>query len=199
MKKLVLMGIALFFILGVGVRMQAADNKLSPSSPVQEEKGSHANDMVHALLFYIPNRLIDATDIFTITFGVGGHAAMDVHLTNYFQLGGWSGPNYFLTKGYARQYGGGYQHGSKGGILCYDYDDLFVSDTFGTVKEYYVDQTSFGLTSPDLDAYKEKDLDFWAIGAEAGWLFNVKVNIHPLEIADFITGIVFYDLMGDDI
>lgn len=198
MKKLALLSVAIVFSVCAAVNLQA-DNKLSPGSPSQEAKGSHANDMVRVLLLYLPNRIIDATDIFSLSIGAGGHFAMDVHLTRYFQLGGWHGPNYFLTKGYARQYGGGYQQGSEAGILCYNYNETFITENFGTVREYYIDKTEFGLANDEFSAYENNNADFWEIGAHVGWLVNVSANIHPLEIADFVTGLVFYDLMGDDI
>ncbi|MCF6174315.1 MAG: hypothetical protein L3J71_00965 [Victivallaceae bacterium] len=198
MKKLALLSIAIVFTMCAAVNLSAGNN-LSPGSPVEEGKGSHANDMGRVLLLYIPNRIIDATDIFTMSLGAGGHGAMEVHLTRYFQLGGWHGPNYFLTKGYARQYGGGYQHGTEAGIFCFNYNETFITENFGTVKEYYIDKTDFGLATFELPAYENSAADFWEIGAHVGWLVNVSVNIHPVEIADFLTGLVFYDLMGDDI
>jgi hypothetical protein len=199
MKKLALLSITIVFTMCAAIDLQAADNKLSPASPSQVEKGSHADDMVKVLMLYIPNRIIDATDIFTMSLGAGGHGALDVHLTRYFQLGGWHGPNYFITKGYARQYGGGYQHGTEAGILCFNYNETFITENFGTVREYYIDKTEFGMANYEISAYENNDVDFWGIGAHVGWLVNVSVNIHPLEIADFVTGLVFYDLMGDDI
>jgi len=198
MKKLALLSLAIVFTMCAAINLQA-ENKLSPASPNQEEKGSHSNDMVRVLLLYIPNRIIDATDIFTIGLGAGGHGALDVHLTRYFQLGGWHGPNYFITKGYARQYGSGLQDGTEVGILCYNYNETFITETSGTVEEYYIDKVEFGMATPELSAYENNKADFWEIGAHVGWLVNVSVNIHPLELADFVTGLVFYDLMGDDI
>ena len=35
--------------------------------------------------------------------------------------------------------------------------------------------------------------------AYASALVGVKVGIHPIDIADFITGIFFFDLKNDDI
>ena len=127
MKKLALLSIAIIFTMCAAINSSAAaaattDNSLSPASKVEEDKGSHTNDMVKVMLLYIPNRLIDVTDIFTMSLGVGGHGAMDVHLTRYFQLGAWHGPNYFIAKGYARQYGGGLQDGTEAGIICFNYN-----------------------------------------------------------------------------
>lgn len=198
MKKLALLSIAIVFTMCAAIN-SSADNSLSPASKIEEGKGSHSNDMVRTLLLYIPNRLIDATDIFTMSLGAGGHGAMDVHLTRYFQLGAWHGPNYFISKGYARQYGGGLQDGTEAGIFCFNYNETFVTEHFGMVKEYYINKTEFGLATLELPVYERNVADFWEIGAHVGWLINVGVNIHPLEIADFVTGFVFYDLSSDDI
>lgn len=205
MKKLLLMsGLVLVFSLFVNVSLFAAeDTRLSPGSKPQQEKPSRSGKMLEnagwAALMYIPNRIIDATDIFTLQAGAGGAFAVDVHVTKYFQIGGWHGPSYFLEKGYARQYGGGNKSGSAFGILCFDYNETFVTETFGTVREYYIEKDEFGMADFMLDPYMSDDADFWAIGFNGGWLLNFAANVHPIEIADFVTGIFFIDLMNDDL
>jgi hypothetical protein len=150
------------------------------------------------LLLYIPNRVIDATDIVTMDFSMGSAFSVEMQATRYFQLGGSYGENYFLKKGYARQYGGGHKSTKRFGFFFMEKDVTFVDETSGTVNEYVIDFPQFSAADYHLDAFHDDDVDFWKIGGRVGWFLGIGVGVHPVEIADFITGIFFLDLMEDD-
>jgi hypothetical protein len=150
------------------------------------------------LLFYIPNRLVDATDIITLEASIGGGFSAEMQATRYFQLGGSYGESYFLSKAYARQYGGGHRDINRFGFFFMEKDITFVNETFGSANEYVIDFPQFSTANYHLDAFKDDDVDFWKVGGRLGWIVGLGVGIHPIEIADFVTGFFWIDLMNDD-
>lgn len=156
-------------------------------------------DIGRYALLYIPNRLIDATDIVTINVGFGGAFAGEFQATRYFQLGGSHGSTYFMGKDYRRQYGGGYRNTTRFGMFFWETDVTFVDETFGTTREYVIDYPKFSSAEYRLDAFRDDDVDFWALGGKFGWLFNIGVYVHPVEIFDFVVNIFCYDVLGDDL
>ena len=150
------------------------------------------------LLFYIPNRVIDATDIITLDVSVGGGFQAEVQATRFAQMGGSYGQSYFMTKAYSRQFGCGHKTTSRFGLVNLEREVTFVDETTGTVKEYVIDFPEFIGADYHLDAFRDKDVDFWKIGGSFGWVIGVGFGIHPLEIADFVTGIFWLDLSDDD-
>ena len=149
-------------------------------------------------LFYIPNRLLDAADMITLDMSVGGGFAAEMQATRYFQIGGSYGESYFMAKNYARQYGCGFKDTSHFGFIFMEKDITFVNETTGSVKEYVIDFPQFATADYLLDAFRDDDVDFWKIGGRIGWVVEVGFGIHPIEVADFITGIFFLDIMEDD-
>jgi len=150
------------------------------------------------LLLYIPNRLIDVTDIFSISLSIGGDFAAEAQATRYAQIGGSYGENYFMGKFYSRQFGCGHEKTKHVGFIFMEKDVTFVDETSGSVKEYVIDFPDFATSDPLLDAFRDKDVDFWELGVNFGWMVGMKFAIHPLEIADFIAGIGFFDMSNDD-
>lgn len=152
----------------------------------------------HRLMMWLPNLLVDLDDSVSFALGFGTKLVVESRVTQYCQLFGTSGDHYFLAKDFGRQYGGGY--GSSWALhgLCWTKEKGFVEDEFGTVKNCLYAQEVFALPSSDQDLYRDGLRDRWAIGAGAGWLVNVAAHFHPVEFADFLTGIVLYDLTGDN-
>ncbi len=150
-------------------------------------------------LLYIPNRLIDATDIVSIDGGFGGEFSMYFQATKYFELGGGHGSTYFLSKGYSRQYGGGYRNGTLFGLFFLTTEDLAIDETFGYVNKFVLNTNGFSPADYRMDAYRDDDVDFWSIGGRFGWLITFGVGVHPVEIADLVSGVFCYDLKTDDL
>lgn len=150
------------------------------------------------LLLYIPNRLVDATDIITVDMSLGGAFSAQMQATRYFQLGGSYGESYFVAKSYARRFGTGHKDTKHFGFFFMEKDITFVDETSGSIKEYVIDFPQFLTADYHLDAFRDKDVDFWEIGGRIGWFVGVGLGIHPIEIADFITGIFWLDISNDD-
>ncbi len=148
---------------------------------------------------YIPNRLLDTFDIVSLEMGFGGEVAMQFHVTQYFQFGGSHGSNYFISKGFDRQFGGGYRDGTRFGLVCFATENVVIDDTFGYVRKSVIDTRGWQLADFRSDAYRDNDLDFWAVGGRFGWLFDLGAEVHPIEVVDFITSCFCYDLRNDDL
>lgn len=67
------------------------------------------------------------------------------------------------------------------------------------VKSYQ--QVALGV--PDIQSelydFYDGERDFWRIGGALGLLLEGELYIHPVEFADFVTGIFFIDLRADDL
>ena len=68
------------------------------------------------IALYIPNRIVDAFDCFSVNVGVGPTICANLMATRFINVGGsWGDVTYTLYKDYNRQYGGGIQQGWKEG------------------------------------------------------------------------------------
>jgi hypothetical protein len=84
------------------------------------------------------------------------------------------------------------------GYLCWSREKRYVEDTFGLVHPYLHYQPTCSIPSYDMAIYQDNKRDLWDIGIDAGWMLSINLFVHPVEIADFLTGIFLYDLSKDD-
>jgi hypothetical protein len=151
------------------------------------------------ILLYIPNRLVDMVDMFSLTLGFGPAIGAEVQVTESCALGGEVGCTAQIVKGINRQYGFAVDNGWDASFLMVSAETRERQDSIGSVKDYYFHST--GVPTPNREEpydFHSGQLDFWAIGAKAAALVEVKVDIHPVEIADFILGWLFIDIKDDD-
>ena len=149
-------------------------------------------------LLYIPNRLLDVADLMTLRLGAGGPFAAKAKVTNMMELGGTHGPQYFIGKGFKRQFGGGYQDGMDFGMFCVQTEKIRVEDTFGSFEEYASDK-DFGMADPNLDPYKTDVIDFWSIGASAAVGVGCDAQVHLQALPDAVLGFFCLDIDNDDL
>lgn len=168
----------------------------SDSSPAS--KRSTAMKIARSAALYVPNRLLDITDLITCEAGVGPEIVGQVQVTDYCKFIGFCGEKYFLTKGFGRQYGGGHSEGWEFDMGCFTKSFRYVDETFGTVDEYVFDHPDLHFASFKDNVYRQRICDFWGISVRVGWLFNLGVGVHPIELVDLVAGIFCIDLMDDD-
>ena len=158
-----------------------------------------ANEVVEKLALYIPNRLIDALDTFTCDVGLGPSVRIELMATQVCKFGGGIGISPKLIKDYNRQYGIGINNGWYWSFLCIGQENMERAKCTRYVKNYQ--QNFEGCPAPDLRIYDlyTGERDFWQIGGALGLGVEAEVYIHPVEIADFVAGVFFIDLKGDDI
>ena len=160
----------------------------------RELQKQQKNSVLYTVLMYIPNRVIDLTDIVTMELGFGPEASCELTFTEYCQLGAAYGDKYFLEKGYNRQYGGGYHSGYNASFICWGDREVFNDFTFGTVEPYVILGNNPDMQCPCKKPYSNGIRDFWKIGFHAGWIVDIGVAIHPVAIANFFTGFFFIRL-----
>jgi hypothetical protein len=168
--------------------MQKKEREKSKKIKPEKEKKS----LLHIALMYIPNRVIDLTDIVTVELGFGPEASCELTFTEYCQFGAAYGDRYFLEKGYNRQYGGGYHSGYNASFIYWNDEMAFNDYTFGTVEPYVIMEGD--IRSPDKKPYSDGIRDFWKIGFHVGWIVDIGAAIHPVAIANFFTGFFFIRL-----
>ena len=151
-----------------------------------------------AILLYVPNRIVDLTDIFTFDFSVGDFFEWQMQATRYAQFGGATGESFFITKAFHRQYGTGYKDTERFGFAFWEKEVTVVDDTTGSVKEYIINFPNFLVANRRLDAFYYDDVDFWKVGISMGWFIGFGFGIDFVEFGDFFTGIVLVDISKDD-
>ncbi len=152
------------------------------------------------IAFYLPNRILDALDTFSVNLGVGPTAEARLMFTRYCDIGaGWNGGTAKAFKDYNRQYGGGIEEGWYWSLICAGEEEYRM--TAGTsLMDLYVERYA-GFPSPLTRTYNFVDgpRDFWAIGGSLGFILDGNLYIHPLELVDFVLGFFFIDIKSDDL
>ncbi len=155
-------------------------------------------DAGDTILLYIPNRIVDFMDIFSVTLGFGPAVGVEVQATKYLGMGGEVGPTVQMIKGVNRQYGFAKQSGWDASFLMISAERRDREGAMGSVKDFYYYSTGVPTIEKDAFDFHKGALDFWACGGKLAALIEVQGYIHPIEIADFFTGWFFYDLKDDD-
>ena len=152
------------------------------------------------IAFYIPNRILDAVDTFSVNLGFGSAFEARVMFTRYCDIGaGWSGGTGKAFKDYNRQYGAGVEEGWYWSLICAGEEEYRM--TAGTsLMDLYVERYA-GFPSPLTRTYDfvSGPRDFWAIGGSLGFILDGNLYIHPLELVDFVLGFFFIDIKNDDL
>ena len=155
-------------------------------------------DATDKILLYIPNRIVDFADTFSLTLGVGAVIGAKAQATQYLAIGGKVGPSVQIVKGINRQYGFAKNSGYDVSFLMISAEQVDRVESIGSVKDFYYYST--GVPVPEKVPYDFHigSKDFWAIGGKIAALIEVEAYINPIEIADAILGLFFIDIKGDD-
>lgn len=151
------------------------------------------------LLLYLPNRIIDLTDIFSLSLGVGPCAKVELRATRACGFGGGIGATANVYKEYNRQYGYGLDNGWAWNFTCVGAENYERTHTNRWVQEYWQEYTGFASPENNIYNFYEGARDYWELGGDFGLGVVAHVAIHPVEIFDFVAGIFFIDIKGDDI
>ena len=158
-----------------------------------------ANGWGEKILLYIPNRIVDLTDLFTVSIGLGGTVRAELMATELIKVGG--GYDFGSVRAYKdwnRQYGLGTQKGWYWALISAGAESSHRNNTIGWVDEYYQGCAGIPLPNEPIYDYYSGKRDFWRIGGALGFLIEGEVYVNPLEWVDFLTGLVFIDLRQDD-
>lgn len=151
------------------------------------------------LLLYLPNRIIDMFDVFSLNVGFGPVARLELRATRACDFGGGIGASALLIKDYNRQYGAGLENGWNTAFAFLSAEDRERKPTTYYVKEYIYHESGIPLTTENIYNIYTGARDYWELGVNAALLVDFHFALHPIDIADFVTGWFFIDLKGDDI
>ena len=172
---------------------------------VAEEKAEPAkHGATRTALLYLPNRLLDLTDVVSVSVGVpllpslfvANPVHVNAHVTRAAQLGVGDCNNVVsVGKGYRRRvvpWVRGARELSGGPVtMCH-----YTMDTGGEDLDF----RKAGILTPADRPFSEGFMDYWAIGVDVAVLpVAAKAEIHPVEIADALLGFFLIDLSGDDL
>ena len=149
-------------------------------------------------MFYVPNLLADLLDVVSFEFVAGNTAALDVHVSYYCDFGLEKSDAFFAGNAPRHRFGVGRREATRMAALCWSYDDVYVSEICGDMPTYAMKDAAFNLTRYYAEPYKDLDVDMWSIGARAALFLGVAVDLHLLEVPDFLCQIFAYDLSGDN-
>ena len=148
-------------------------------------------------LLYLPDRALDLLDVISLGNGFGNGAFVDVHATRALQLA--LGKRHTVGYGaYSPRSWGAVAHDELGAALgpwgALDYD----GSRLGTAGPQGGSARVRGLHRPTAPLYQTLR-DYWSIGASAHLgIFGLDVELHPLQLADFVAGWLFVDFLRDD-
>lgn len=147
--------------------------------------------------WWLPDRLLDLLDVFSFDLRFGYGLAADVHLTRAAALA--AGGSASLGVGWHEQRSlgvrvanqGGWRFGSAGGGFDWGFD-------VGTGERRVGGGRREAGAEPDDLLYQEWR-DYWSLGASVhALLLGAEFDFHPVELADFLGGLVGFDLGHDD-
>ena len=152
------------------------------------------------IALYLPNRILDALDMFSLTLGVGPVAEARLMGTRLVDIGaGYSAGTYKLYKDYNRQYGIGVEDGWYWSFIVVGEEEYALREGSLLVDKYV--ESRSGIPTLDMRCYDyfTGPRDFWAIGGSLGFIIDAGVYIHPVEWADFVLGFFMVDIREDDL
>ncbi|MBE6356371.1 MAG: hypothetical protein E7058_04565 [Lentisphaerae bacterium] len=149
---------------------------------------------------YLPNRILDILDIFSVTAGVGAVAEARLMGTRLANVGaGYSAGTYKLYKDYNRQYGIGVEDGWYWSFVSIGEEDYRLREGTLLVDKY--GESLAGIPTPEMRVYDfyTGPRDYWAIGGSLGFIVDAGVYIHPVEWVDLALGFLMIDIREDDL
>ncbi len=153
------------------------------------------NSLWYTVAMYIPNRVIDLSDILTLGVGFGPEASLELTMTKWGQVGASYGDRYFLEKGYNRQYGVGYSAGYNASFLFLNNENICVDNLYGNIQNYTnISNPESIYRCPCKPPYSNGKVDFWRLGIKGGWIIDIELAFHPIAAANFFTGFFFVRL-----
>lgn len=152
------------------------------------------------LALYLPNRVLDALDMFSVAIGVGPVIEARLMGTRVIDVGaGYSATTWKLYKGFNRQYGIGQEDGWYWSFIFIGEEEFCVRDGSLLVDKFV--ECRAGVPTPEMRVYDffEGPRDYWAIGGSLGFLLDGDLYIHPVEWVDFALGWFLLDIRRDDL
>jgi hypothetical protein len=161
-------------------------------------RGRADRGVMTKVLLYLPDRLLDIVDIFSFDLNFGGGIFANLHATRAIQAG--AGLRSVGGIGWHDDCSLGFESQKEAGLNVVALGSQAYSGTrIGTAGIQDVSDAIVGFHRPSDRLYQEYR-DYWGIGFSATVLFvGFDFDFHPVQVADFLTGIVGFDICNDDI
>jgi hypothetical protein len=149
------------------------------------------------LVMYVPDRVFDLLDLVTLDVHFGPGVFADVHVTRRIQAA--LGLRATMGLGAHDQRSIGLKNQSEAGVSVLTFGTQSVAGTTVCTSGVHTGAESMvGLHSPRNSIYQDFR-DFWAIGvAVTAGLAGAELDLHPVQLFDFIGGVLFLDFSRDD-
>ncbi|MBE6384746.1 MAG: hypothetical protein E7048_03665 [Lentisphaerae bacterium] len=173
------------------------------SAPLKAAEPSAASEFIDSLpeklVFYIPNRLLDALDSFSVNLGAGLVAQARLMCTRAIDVGAGWGTTAKLYKSHNRQYGVGIEEMWYYSLISIGEEHYSMLNNSPWVDNYV--EMRAGIPDPTVRTYDffKGPRDYWAIGGSLGFLIDGDLYLHPVEIVDFVLGFLLIDIKQDDL
>jgi hypothetical protein len=156
------------------------------------------------ILWYIPDRLVDLWEIIEVEIGVGPGLCVGAWITRAAQVELCPFESHIAVG-----VGGPKKHYVWAGAT--NKSEVVLGPIGGSAVSYYkagtggldISNRALWFHRPSHPLYQEYR-DYWAIGVEANFSIvliplYLRIEIHPIEVFDFLAGIVLWDPLGDDL
>jgi hypothetical protein len=187
MKRLMILPALLMMAFAMSFQVQAEDEP-QKSSPGFTDK----------LVLYVPNRIVSFFDIFSLDLGYGPAAKVDAQVTKAFDFAAGTGATSMAVKGYNRQYGFCLEKGYKLAFGPLTAEKLEVSDSVNNVQEFWYQAKGLPDYRDRLFNIETGARDYWALGFEGALFLDVAFYVHPVDVANFVTGFFFYTIKDNE-
>ncbi len=155
---------------------------------------------VDKVALYVPNRILDILDAFTLNIGVGPTLRAELRLTHAVQIGAGFGITAKAIKDVNRQYGGALQDGWSWYFTCIGGANIERRNHTRWVSPFLLEVEGFTNPGQQPFDYHKGAIDYWEIGGTLGaGLVEVDLSIHPIDWVDALLGFIFIDIKGDDL
>jgi len=150
------------------------------------------------LLFYIPNRIVDAFDTFSVSLGLGPIVEARLMATRACDVGVGIGMDAKAYKLHNRQYGFGIEEGWYWSFIFVGEENFSVIESTPLVSRYVEMRAGFPEPTQRVYDFFDGPRDYWAFGGALGLVLDGELYVHPVEFADFILGFFLIDIKNDD-
>ena len=149
-------------------------------------------------ILYPVNRILDLLDVVTVRVGLEGGLYAEAHATRALQAGIGAGGGFEIGWSQKRELAVGTTSfsGLALGPVSLEEENWSRAGTGGLAGHRF---SVAGLNAPS-DFVYQRHRDYWGIGARVILLLvGVEVEVHPVELADAVSGFFLADFLQDDI